>query len=187
MASKVGMHPTVLRYDALMGPHANADDQLAALKELHDLFGERAIESWLFGGWAVDFHAGAITRPHDDIDMAVWRVDLEPLAKLLADAGFRRVVDEHADGYVRYERAEVALELAFLERGEDGAIYTPLREGRASWPEGAFADDVLELRGVRARVVGLRALRADKSEVRDDATTAGKDVADLRTLSRLGS
>jgi hypothetical protein len=26
---------------------------------------------WLFGGWAVDFHAGRVTRDHADIDLAV--------------------------------------------------------------------------------------------------------------------
>jgi hypothetical protein len=67
-----------------------------------------------------------------------------------------------------------------------GTVYTPLRDGRGSWPDGAFGTDIAELGGVRARVVSLRALRADKSQAHTDPRVAAKDEADLRTLSRLG-
>jgi hypothetical protein len=50
-----------------------AEDQLSALSHLDELFGQHAIEYWLFGGWAVDFHAGKVTRPHDDLDLACRR------------------------------------------------------------------------------------------------------------------
>jgi hypothetical protein len=39
---------------------------------------------------------------------------------------------------------------------------------------------------VRARVIGLRALRADKAERREDPVVAAKDRADLASLSRRG-
>jgi hypothetical protein len=74
--------------------------------------------------------------------------------------------------------------LAFLARSEDGHVYTPLREGRAGWPDEAFENDVAELLGVRAKVMTLPALKADKSEARDDALVAAKDRADLATLAR---
>jgi hypothetical protein len=41
------------------------------------------------------------------------------------------------------------------------------------------------LGGVRAPVVGLRALKADESEPHDDPEAAAKDRADTATLSRL--
>jgi hypothetical protein len=86
------------------------------------------------------------------------------------------------DGYTGYERGGVRLELAFLERREDGKVYTPLKKGRAPWPDDAFGDDVAELEGIRARVISLGALRADKSETHDDPQVAAKDRADLTTL-----
>jgi hypothetical protein len=46
-------------------------EQLAALARIHELLEQHGIEHWLFG-WAVDFHTGAVTRPHDDLDVAVW-------------------------------------------------------------------------------------------------------------------
>jgi hypothetical protein len=49
--------------------------QLATLARVHELLTENAIDYWLFGGWAVDFHARAVTRQHADIDMAIWSMD----------------------------------------------------------------------------------------------------------------
>jgi hypothetical protein len=92
---------------------------------------------------------------------------------------------EGEDGFTGYERDGVRLEVAFLARDADGAVYTPLRTGRGTWPDGSFEDDVGEVEGVRARVAGLRALAADKSETRPDPSVAAKDAVDLRTLSAL--
>jgi hypothetical protein len=50
-------------------------EQLAAVAELDRLLREHDVTYWLFGGWAVDFHAGRITREHADIDIAVWSDD----------------------------------------------------------------------------------------------------------------
>jgi hypothetical protein len=71
------------------------------------------------------------------------------------------------------------------QSGEKEQVYTPLREGRGAWPDGSFETDSAELRGVRARVVSLHALKADKAEVREDSIVAAKDRADLATLSLL--
>lgn len=161
-------------------------EQLAALARVVQLLERHGIEYWLFGGWAVDFHAGSVTRPHDDLDVGVWLKDLERIAALLAADGWQHAPEEHEDGYTGYERGPVRLELAFLDRDEHGQVYTPLREGRAAWPDRAFEDDVAELQGVRARIMSLRALKDDKSETRTDPLVADKDRADMTTLSRFG-
>jgi hypothetical protein len=161
-------------------------EQLAALARVHELLERYRIEYWLFGGWAVDFYAGSLTRAHDDVDIAVWAKHYDRIASLLEADGWKHAPEEDEDGYTGYERGEVRLEIAFLARGEDGEVYTPLREGRGAWPDSAFEDDVAELRGVRVRLISLGALKADKSEVRDDTTVAAKDRADLATLSGFG-
>jgi Aminoglycoside-2''-adenylyltransferase len=140
----------------------------------------------LFGGWAVDFHAGSVTRPHEDLDLAVWLDDQGRIAGLLAADGWKPAPEENEDGYTGYELGGVRLELAFLARDASGRVYTLLRQGRGAWPDEAFADDVAELLGVRARVMSLRALTADKSESRDDPYVAAKDRADSATLARRG-
>jgi hypothetical protein len=160
-------------------------EQLSALAQLHALLEGHRIEYWLFGGWAVDFHAGAVTRDHADLDIAVWARDEERIASLLGSDGWNHVPDEDEDGYTVYELGAVRLEVAFLARDETGRIYTPLEEGQGDWPPGAFEDAEAELAGVRARVISLGALRTDKAEIREDPAVAAKDRADTATLDRL--
>src|SRR5438094_471562 len=120
-------------------------DQLAALAELDQLLSLDGIHYWLFGGWAVDFHAGRVTREHADIDVAVWLDDRVRVAALLVDCAWVHRPEAGEDGYTCYERHGVRLEVAFLARAEDGHIYTPLRNGRGEWPAGSFGDEVRQL------------------------------------------
>jgi Aminoglycoside-2''-adenylyltransferase len=160
-------------------------EQLAALARIVALFEPRGIEYWLFGGWAVDFHLRAVTRAHDDLDVAVWRSDLPAIAILLEQDGWEHAPDPEEDGYTVYRRGGVRMDLAFLARGAGGVVHTPLRDGSAPWPPGAFGADVAELLGTRARIIALAALEADKSEPRDSPLVAAKDRADLAALARL--
>src|SRR5437763_13428286 len=111
----------------------SAADQLAALARLHELLMGAGIDYWVFGGWAVDLHAGAVTREHDDIDIAVWLADEARVAALLVAEGWTQRADQGGDGYTVYDHGGVRLELAFLARGDDGEVYTPITEGRAPW------------------------------------------------------
>jgi hypothetical protein len=160
--------------------------QLAAIGRLHELLGERGIDAWLFGGWAVDFRAGRVTRTHDDIDLAVWRADFDRVDVLLAEDGWVRNVQPGEDGYTAYRQGELNLDVAFLARDADGIVYTPLIDGRGAWAAGAFdGSEAVELLGVRARVVSIQSLLADKSEHRDDERAARKDRADAVVLGRI--
>jgi Aminoglycoside-2''-adenylyltransferase len=162
--------------------------QLAALARIHELIEGQGIEYWLFGGWAVDFHAGSVTRAHDDLDIAVWLKDSACVAALLRADGWMHTPEPGEDGYTGYRRDAVKLEVAFLARSETGEVYTPLRGGgRGEWPTGAFGSDVAKLEGIRAKVVSYSALRADKAAERDDPLVAAKDHADSQTLSRIDS
>ena len=145
-----------------------AEEQLIALSHVHELFGQHGIDYWLFGGWAVDFHAGKVTRQHDDLDLVVRSRDGKRVRELLTAAGWRHTPEE---GYSVYELDDVRLEVAFLDCGE--------------WPPNSFEHDVAEVAGVRARVVSLSSLKADKAMVRDDEGAAAKDRADSVTLGRL--
>jgi predicted nucleotidyltransferase len=157
--------------------------QLSALARVTHRLEEAGIEYWLFGGWAVDFHVGSVTRPHDDVDLAVWLADVPRIADLLEADGWRHAPDEDEDGGTGYERDGVRLELTYLVR-EGDAVFTPLREGRGTWSEEALGSDVAELEGVRARLVALEALRRGKSQPRDDPADAAKDRADFERLTR---
>ena len=164
-----------------------AASQLAALGSVDALLEHARIEYWLFGGWAVDFYAGSITRPHFDVDIAAWLDDLPRIAALLAKDGWRHAPDPDENGGTGYERDGVRLELTYLVRTEDGGVVTPLRDFEAPWPEGAFALDTRELRGARARIIGRAALTSGKSSPRDDPDDAAKDNADFDVLSDLSN
>jgi hypothetical protein len=133
----------------------------------------------------VDLHAGVNTRPHEDLDLAIWLHDYDRAHDVLAGAGWRHEPEADEDGSTTFARGSVRLELAFLARDEHGEAYTPVRGGRASWAPGAFENDLGEVCGVRARVISLRSLRVEKSEERTDPAVAAKDRADLATLDQL--
>jgi hypothetical protein len=163
-----------------------AAGQLETVGRLHELLARHGIDAWLFGGWAVDFHAGRVTRAHADIDLAVWDADFDRVDVLLRGDGWDRHVQPGEDGYTEYRRGDARLDVAFLARDADGVVYTPLKEGRGEWSVGAFDYGVVELMGVRARVVSVASLLADKSERRDDPSADRKDRADVAVLGRIG-
>jgi hypothetical protein len=161
--------------------------QLLALARVDELLEGAGLAYWLFGGWAVDFHAGSLTRSHDDVDIAVWLEDLTRISRLLQEDGWRHAPSEDDDGGTGYLREDVRLELTYLVRDGGGSIVTPLRQGRAVWSEDGLANEVRELLGVRARVIGLAPLTRGKAAPREDPEDAAKDLADFAVLSRLTS
>jgi hypothetical protein len=160
----------------------NGTLQLEAIESIDATFEQNGMDYWLFGGWAVDFHAGRMTRDHADIDIAIWRTDADTVAQSLVRDGWTHAPGAEQDGYTTYTRDGVHVDLAFLARDEDGAVYTPLKSGRGDWPPDSFGSDVRRLAGTRARVVTVASLIADKSQLRDDPITANKDAADLAVL-----
>jgi hypothetical protein len=164
---------------------AGAAAQLETIGWLHTVFSEQGIDYWLFGGWAVDFHAGRVMREHADIDVAIWATDSNLIRRLLEDEGWIHAPEPAEDGYTGFERGDTRLELAFLAADETGTVYTPLKEGQGDWPAGSFGNEQAAVAGVVARVVGLMALIEDKSGPRQDPAVAAKDRSDVAVLSAL--
>jgi dihydrofolate reductase len=164
---------------------AAAGAQLSALAEVTASLERDHIDYWLFGGWAVDFYAGRVTRRHDDLDLAVWHDDVPRIVELLVGDGWRHAPEPDEDGGTGYERDHVRLELTYLRRRDDGRIVIPLRGGDVPWPDGTFGEDTRMLEGVAARLVALATLREGKSSPREASDDAAKDLADSVVLSRL--
>ena len=156
--------------------------QLAALAQLTREFEAHGIEYWLFGGWAVDFHVGHITRAHADLDLAIWQADVARVLRRLDETGWEHRPQPEEEGYTTYVRDGVSMDLAYLERDDMGMTFTPVRDGRAEWPKEAFATVEATLQGIRARVISRAALIAEKAPERDDPATAAKDRADVASL-----
>jgi hypothetical protein len=104
--------------------------------------------------------------------------------QLAALARIDERLDEAGVAYWLFGGWAVDWELTFLARDADGRIGTPLSHGPAVWPDSAFAGDVGELHGVRARLLARAALVQGKSRPRDDPQEASKDRADHAYLSR---
>jgi hypothetical protein len=162
-----------------------AAEQLAALARIHELLDGHGIEYWLFGGWAVDFWAGRVTRPHHDIDLAVWQHDRPTVDAALTTNGWMpAVVDDDAIGGA-FRRAGVLLELTFVVADEQGRVFLPFADGPAMWSAEPFGDERRELGGVRCRVISLSTLASDKSNAREDPADGAKDRLDRDVLRRL--
>ena len=166
-----------------MGSYAG--QQLEAIAGVAQRLRERGVDHWLFGGWAVDFWVGRVTREHGDVDLAVWQRDrLAIHATLLGDGWHTVPVDDEAIG-AGYRRDDVLLELTFVTTDDDARVLIPFADGPAVWSTIPFGDVMRELLGVSCRTVPLSVLRDDKSRARDDADDAVKDIADHKALSLL--
>lgn len=49
------------------------------------------IDVWIDGGWAVDVLLGEHTRPHNDLDVAIQKKDVQKLRELLEAEGYKDV------------------------------------------------------------------------------------------------
>lgn len=65
----------------------HAEEVIDIYKELN----EGNVQVWIDGGWAVDALLEKVTRPHQDLDLAVQHKDLEMLVTLLGMRGFNSI------------------------------------------------------------------------------------------------
>ena len=159
------------------------DEQLAAIAGLDAALTAAGIDYWLFGGWAVDFWVGSVTRRHEDVDAFAWRSDSDAIEAALETAGWQHVPKDTDDLGTRYLLGNAEVEFTFLEPDEDGRAIIPLPEGPVALP--ALGDERPDLSGVAARTIPLELLRAWKSAPREAPADVAKDVADVEALSRL--
>jgi hypothetical protein len=157
--------------------------QLEAIERLDAALTGARIDYWLFGGWAVDFWVGRVTREHDDIDAAAWRADYDALGGALGAAGWRHTPAEDEVVGTRYTWAGAVLELTFVEQRADGAIVIPFPGHEIVWTVEPFGDERRTLRGVGARTIPLDLLRRGKETPRDAPDEAAKDRADADALT----
>src|SRR5262245_27334095 len=89
------------------------EQQLRALAALAETLERGGIDFWLFGGWAVDFWVGRVTRPHDDVDIAAWQRDRYSINRVLLATGWRHT-DEVEDTFAAsYRSGEALVEFTF--------------------------------------------------------------------------
>ncbi|MEP6761942.1 MAG: hypothetical protein ABJA93_11350 [Sporichthyaceae bacterium] len=114
-------------------PAVSVEDQFAAIGSLGQVLDDVDVEYWLFGGWAVDFWVGAVTRPHGDIDVAAWRADFDVIRSALVAAGWVHTPAKEDVVGTRYRMRTAELEFTFVESGEGGEVVVPLPTGSVVW------------------------------------------------------
>ena len=162
-----------------------ADRQIGALAEVAALLDSSGFDYWLFGGWAVDFHVGAVTRRHNDIDLAVWANDAGAIRSALDAKRWEHRPAAEEDGGIGYERDGVRVELTYMAKSASGEVFIALRDRNVLWTERLLGDRVLGLDGAHIRVIPLELLKDGKSRPRDDPDEAAADRADFDALLRL--
>ena len=160
-----------------------ASEQLEAIASLDAALGSARIEYWLFGGWAVDFWVGRVTREHDDIDAAAWRRDYDAIKRALVDTGWRHTPVENEVVGTRYTRGSAQVEFTFVEARDDGAVVIPIPEHEIVWTTEPFGEERRVLHDVGARTIPLGVLLSGKQMTRDKPDEAAKDRADVQALA----
>jgi Aminoglycoside-2''-adenylyltransferase len=165
-------------------PSPEAVMQLAAIESLNIALERAGIDGWLFGGWAVDFWVGRVTRDHSDVDIAAFRRDEEAIRKALTGAGWQHTPEPDDDLGTQYAWRGVRAEFTFVFE-EDGAVLIALPEGTVVWSPEPFGNARRELGGVVSRVLPLEVLKAGKQVPRPGSSDGAKDRADFEALSRV--
>ena len=165
--------------------HPGAENQLAAIASLSRTLDDQAIDYWLFGGWAVDFWAGRVTRKHDDIDVAAWRHDYEAIQTALQTVGWRHtpVADEVVG--TRYQWGTAQVEFTFMTTDNHGRAVIPIPDHPIVWSAEPLGHERRELRSITSRVIPLALLKAGKSLAREGSAEGAKDRSDAQALSGL--
>ena len=143
------------------------------------------IDYWLFGGGAVEFWVGRITRDHDDTDAAAWRQDHDRIREAMLSAGWRHTPVENEVVGTRYAWQPSELEFTFVEARGGGEIVIPFPAHEIIRTVEAFGEERRSLHGVQARVIPLELLLEGKQRPREAPDEAAKDVADCAALSDL--
>src|SRR5262249_25712852 len=148
------------RGSALTQSHDANDIQLALIEELTTLLNQAGIAHWLFGGWAVDFQVGAITRPHEDIDLVIWRQDAPAVREELASRAYVEAPPppEESALHTHYSARGQRIDVMFIRRERDGGVYW----SSWRWPDGSFTGSSGQLGRVECPVVSARTLLEGK-------------------------
>ena len=140
------------------------------------------LEHWLFGGWAVDLWVGRLTRPHEDIDVLVWRHDEARVHEALQGAGWVHTPTPEDLVGTNYARDGYELQLTFVLAGAEGGVVVPVPEQPIVLSSGPLAFARRNWDDLSVRVLTLEMMLAMKGTPRPDEVGGSKDRADLAVL-----
>lgn len=155
---------------------------LAALGSAASALDSAELEHWFFGGWAVDLWVGRLTRPHDDIDVLVWRRDEPRVHEALGAAGWLHTPTPEDLVGTNYARDQYELQLTFVVPSDEGGVVIPVPDQPIVLSVANLAFARRDLGDVAVRVLTLEMMLAIKGSPRPDEVGGAKDRADLAAL-----
>jgi hypothetical protein len=112
--------------------------QLDIIREISDALTCAGIDHWLFGGWAVDFAVGGMTRPHRDVDFVIWEGDLPRATGRLRWLGYRARSSKHPRHQLNWGKSGTEVQINLITKTADGSIISPGTFSDWPWCEGSF-------------------------------------------------
>lgn len=163
-------------------PSTDYERGLEALKSAAGALEAADLEHWFFGGWAVDLWVGRLTRPHDDIDLLVWRNDEARVHDALEAGGWLHTPAPDDLLGTNYVRDGYVLQLTFVVPGGEGGVVVPVPDQPIVLSTGSLPFTRRDLGALSVRVLTLDMMLAIKSTPRPDDAGGAKDRADLMAL-----
>jgi hypothetical protein len=127
------------------------------------------------------------TRPHDDIDVLVWRRDQARVHEALTAAGWAHTPTSEDRLGTNYVRDGFELQLTFVVPGPDGPVMVRIPEQPIVLPTGRLQFVRRELQGLSARVLTREMMLAANGSPRPDDLGGAKDQADLTALRAIAA
>jgi hypothetical protein len=162
--------------------------QLRLIREVRDSLESVDVEWWLYGGWAVDFLYGSMTRDHSDIEIFIWEQDAASAGEELTNAGFLAPPGLHPDEGQPFLKEGVEINATYLHTNADGTIVTPGRWADWPWLPGSFDGPLACLGEIEVPVISAEAqldMKLRFPEHPHGAPWRDKDRHDIRLLRRL--
>ena len=131
--------------------------QMRLIDEIRDALDAAGVAWWLFGGWAVDFHLGRVSREHGDIELYIWSVDAERVSKVFRGAGFAPETIAYPDEAVEFTKDGQLICAVLLVETAEG-IVIPGRWTDWPWPCDAFGGPPGGIDGLVVPLVSVEAL-----------------------------
>ena len=162
--------------------------QLQLIEEVTTFLQSANVPHWLFGGWAVDFLVGEITRPHDDVDFVIWARDAQVVRRMLAQHRYTESVTHSSTDTTIFYKQEQRLEIVFIDRNQAGQIVTPGVWADWPWLAGTFEEAPARLGDLMCPVTSAASLLETKERYAQHPAgepLREKDVADIERLRAL--
>ena len=167
---------------------AQAHTHLNLIAQIGDAFAKAGVSWWLYGGWAMDFHAGRVTRPHIDIEFFVNIEEAAIAMTALMESGFLAPSGLHPDEGQPFLKDGVELGMWYLQRRPDGSTTVPGRWSDWPFPAHSFDGGPGKISNVVAPVMSLDGLLDMKERFAvhpHGAPLRPKDESDIEFLREL--